>query len=188
MKQAIAYRAECLRRSRNFDSFFAILNIIRARIERDLKDFIAVDFGGLLNHDQTLAVKLPSHRRPFKLPPRTSHQFAHIRHRAVAVVGQHLDDGWHLVRQIHFVDFLFKGSRIRTLPSRAGDSTLDVVFGHVALFSLFDGQTQADIGIRAAATFSCCRHNFACQPCKHRPTLGVCCALGPLNRCPFAMT
>ncbi len=71
----------------NFDGLVVVDNIFGAGFERDFKNIVKLDAGDLFDHDRAFAVELPGDCRAVKLPAGARDDFAHIGHRAVAVVG-----------------------------------------------------------------------------------------------------
>ena len=140
------------------------------------------------DHDDPVWLKHPAHRPGLaQVAAVARKRVAHLGDRAIAVVGQGLDQDRGAAGAVALVDDLLQVAAFAAAHT-ARDSTLDVLGGHVAFARLLDGQAQAEVGIGVTAARTCGHRDLLAQLGKELAATGVVHALLAADLAPFRMS
>src|SRR5829696_625534 len=149
--QRLAHPLQVARRGDDLPDVLVLGDVFRAGVDRGHQ----VVLGVALRVDQhdALLLELPGDgARLAQRPAGLGEDVADLRARAIAVVGQRLDQERHAARAVALVDDRLEGVGVGVGAGALGDRALDVVLRHRVFLGLLDrvGQGRVALGVTAA--------------------------------------
>src|SRR5579872_887155 len=150
--ERVAYRRQIVRRARHHPAVVLVGKVLGARVRGDLHDLVLVERAR--EADDPLAGELPADRaRLGHVAAVADEDVAYLGPRAVAVVGEALDDDGHAARGVALVRDLLVVHSLE-LARASLDGALDRVERHRGGTRLLEHRAERGIGIDVTAAFT----------------------------------